>query len=70
MEPAVLFVDNHLLAVGKPAGVPVVPDKSGDPSLLDAARAWVEREFAKPGRAFLGVVQRLDRPVSGVPGNG
>ncbi len=66
MEPAVLFVDNHLLAVGKPAGVPVVPDRSGDPSLLDAARAWVEREFAKQGRAYLGVVHRLDRPVSGV----
>jgi 23S rRNA pseudouridine1911/1915/1917 synthase len=62
----VLHADNHLLAVAKPAGLPVVPDASGDESLLDVARAWVEREYAKPGRAWLGVVHRLDRPVSGV----
>ncbi len=62
----VLHCDNHVLAVCKPAGLPVVPDASGDESLLDRARAWVEREFEKPGRAFLGVVHRLDRPVSGV----
>ena len=66
MSLAVLDCDNHCLAVAKPAGVPTVPDESGDASLLDLARGWVEREFAKPGRAFLGVVHRLDRPVSGV----
>ena len=63
---AVLYADNHLLAVAKPAGLPAVPDESGDESLLDRARAWVEREYAKPGRAWLGVVHRIDRPVSGV----
>ncbi len=62
----VLFSDNHLLVVAKPAGVPIVPDSSGDESLLDIARHWVEVTFEKPGRAFLGVVHRLDRPVSGV----
>jgi len=62
----VLGCDNHVLAVAKPAGLPVVPDASGDESLLDLARAWVGREFEKPGRVFLGVVHRLDRPVSGV----
>lgn len=62
----VLHCDNHLLAVRKEAGVPCVPDETGDPSLLDLARRWVEEEFDKPGRAFLGVVHRLDRPVSGV----
>jgi 23S rRNA pseudouridine1911/1915/1917 synthase len=62
----VLYADNHLLAVAKPAGLPVVPDASGDASLLDLARAWVEHEYEKPGRAYLGVVHRLDRPVSGV----
>lgn len=62
----VLHIDNHLLFVEKPAGVPVVPDGSGDVSLLDEARSFVEQEFAKPGRAFLGVVHRLDRPVSGI----
>ncbi len=62
----VLFADNHLLAVDKPAGMPVVPDASGDPSLLDRAKEWVRRDKQKPGAVFLGVVHRLDRPVSGV----
>jgi 23S rRNA pseudouridine1911/1915/1917 synthase len=66
MELEVLHADNHVLALAKPAGVPVVPDASGDESLFDAARAWLERERAKPGAAWLGVVHRLDRPVSGV----
>lgn len=66
MQLEVLHVDNHLLALGKPAGVAVVPDDSGDESLFDAAKAWIAREFAKPGAVFLGVVHRLDRPVSGV----
>ena len=61
-----LHADNHLLAVAKPAGVPVVPDDSRDPCLLDAAKAWIKREHGKPGDVFLGVVHRLDRPVSGV----
>jgi len=62
----VLFVDNHVLAVRKAAGIPTAPDESGDESLLDVARAWVRAEFQKPGEAFLGLVHRLDRPVSGV----
>lgn len=62
----VLFADNHLLAVAKLPGTPVVPDASGDPSLLEAAKAWVRREYGKPGNVYLGVVHRLDRPVSGV----
>lgn len=62
----VLLCDNHLLAVTKPAGVPVVPDSSGDESLLERAKAWLKAEFAKPGEVFLGVVHRLDRPASGV----
>jgi 23S rRNA pseudouridine1911/1915/1917 synthase len=62
----VLFVDNHVLAVAKPAGLLVAPDGSGDASLLELARAWVRAEFRKPGDAFLALVHRLDRPVSGV----
>lgn len=65
-ELDVLYVDNHVLAVAKPAGRPVAPDASGDESLLDIARAWIAREFEKPGAVFLGLVHRLDRPVSGV----
>lgn len=66
MALEVLYCDNHLLAVVKPAGLPVVPDASGDRSLLDEAKDWVKREYAKPGAVFLGVVHRLDRPVSGI----
>lgn len=66
MSLEVLLADNHLLAVAKPAGMPVVPDESGDESLLERAKAWVKQEFSKPGEVFLGVVHRLDRPVSGV----
>ena len=62
----VLWCDNHVLAIQKPAGLPSVPDESGDESALDLARAWVKQEYNKPGDVFLGVVHRLDRPVSGV----
>ncbi len=65
-ELAVLWVDNHLLALAKPAGLPSVPDASGDTSALDLGREWVRRRYDKPGNVFLGVVHRLDRPVSGV----
>ena len=61
-----LFVDNHLIVFNKPAGLPVVPDESGDESLLCIAKVWIKKEFNKPGAVFLGVVHRLDRPVSGV----
>ena len=66
MSLSVLYSDNHLLVVEKPACMPIVRDDSGDESLFDQARNWVEVEFEKPGRAYLGVVHRLDRPVSGV----
>ncbi|MCP4094380.1 MAG: RNA pseudouridine synthase [Planctomycetes bacterium] len=62
----VLHVDNHLIVVNKPACIPVVPDSSNDESLFDLAKAWIKREYDKPGEVFLGVVHRLDRPVSGV----
>lgn len=65
-DPQLLHCDNHVIALVKPAGMPVVPDASGDLSLFDWAKAWVKREYAKPGEVFLGVVHRLDRPVSGI----
>jgi len=66
MDLEVLHCCNHVLGVSKPAGLPVVPDESGDPSLFDGAKAYLKRTFEKPGDVFLGVVHRLDRPVSGV----
>lgn len=62
----ILHADNHVVAVSKPAGQPTVPDASGDESLFDEVREWVRRTYDKPGAAWLGVVHRLDRPVSGV----
>ena len=65
-ELQILYEDNHLLAVYKPAGVLAQGDESGDPTLLDAAKAWLKDKYAKPGNVFLGLVHRLDRPVAGV----
>ncbi len=62
----VVHEDNHVLAVHKPAGLPVVPDESGDQSLLERAKLWIAERHDKPGAVFLGVVHRLDRPVSGL----
>ncbi len=61
-----LYEDNHLLAVFKPAGMLMQGDRSGRVSLLDLGKQWLTLTYHKPGRAFLGLVQRLDRPVSGV----
>jgi 23S rRNA pseudouridine1911/1915/1917 synthase len=62
----VLYEDNHLLAVLKPAGVLVQRDRSGDPSLMDAVKQYIKKKYGKPGDVYLGLVHRLDRPVSGV----
>ena len=64
--PEILHACNHVLCVAKPPGLPVVPDSSGDESLFDQVKAWIKVEYQKPGEVFLGVVHRLDRPVSGV----
>ena len=69
MDPRDLIViheDNHLLAVAKPANVLVQGDRTGDPTLLDAARAYLKQKYRKPGNVYIGLVHRLDRPVSGV----
>jgi 23S rRNA pseudouridine1911/1915/1917 synthase len=62
----ILYDDNHCLAVAKPAGALMVGDETGDETLLDQAKHWVREKYNKPGDVFLGVVHRLDRPVSGV----
>jgi RluA family pseudouridine synthase len=62
----VLFLDNHLLVVCKPSGLLVQADRTGDASLLELCRMYVKQMFNKPGKVFLGLVHRLDRPVSGV----
>jgi 23S rRNA pseudouridine1911/1915/1917 synthase len=62
----VLWEDNHLLAVSKPANLLTQGDRTGDRTVLDLARAYLREKYAKPGNVYLGLVHRLDRPVSGV----
>jgi RluA family pseudouridine synthase len=62
----VLFCDNQLLVVEKPAGMPSQADESGDADLLETARAYVAQRYQKPGATFLGLLHRLDRPASGL----
>lgn len=66
MDIKVLYEDNHLIAVYKPAGTLVQGDKSGDISLLDEVRAYIKDKYQKPGNVFLGLIHRLDRNVDGV----
>ena len=64
--PSILYLDSHLIAVCKPAGMLTQADDSGDESLMDQVKAWIKTEFNKPGNVFLGLIHRLDRNVSGV----
>ena len=62
----VLYEDNHIIVVYKESGEIVQGDKTGDKPLSETIKAWIKEKYAKPGNVFLGVVHRLDRPVSGL----
>ena len=62
----VLYEDNHVIIVSKSAGEIVQGDKTGDTPLSETVKLYIKEKYAKPGAVFLGVVHRLDRPVSGV----
>jgi 23S rRNA pseudouridine1911/1915/1917 synthase len=62
----ILYEDNHLLVVLKPVNVSVQGDASGDMDLLSLVKADLKERYHKPGRVFVGLVHRLDRPVGGV----
>jgi 23S rRNA pseudouridine1911/1915/1917 synthase len=62
----ILFEDNHLLAVNKPAGLLSQGDRSGEPSQVDVVTHDLKHRYAKPGRVYVGLLHRLDRPASGV----
>ena len=62
----VLYLDNHLLVVVKPANLPTQADASGDDDLLSILKRYIGEKFNKPGAVYLGLVHRLDRPVGGV----
>ena len=65
-ENGLLYLDNHLLVFAKPAGLLTQGDATGDPDALSLAKDFIKERFQKPGAVFLGLVHRLDRPVSGV----
>ena len=62
----VVYEDNHLIIVNKTASEIVQGDKTGDTPLSETVKQYIKEKYAKPGNVFLGVVHRLDRPVSGV----
>lgn len=62
----VLYEDNHLLAVLKPAGLATMGVSEGKPSLLSSAKDYIKRRYQKPGNVYLGAMSRLDAPVSGL----
>ena len=63
--PVVLYEDNHIIVVNKRSSDLVQGDSTGDEPLDDIVRAYIKEKYNKPGDVFLGVVHRLDRPVSG-----
>ncbi|PSR11494.1 MAG: RNA pseudouridine synthase [Bacteroidetes bacterium] len=66
MHLQVLYEDNHLIAINKPAGYLVQGDQTGDATLAEYVKDYIKTKYKKPGDVFLGVIHRLDRPVSGV----
>ncbi len=62
----VVYLDNHLLVIVKPHGLLAQADRTGDPDVLTLGKAYLKSRFNRPGNVFLGLVHRLDRPVSGL----
>lgn len=63
---AVVYEDNHLIAVNKLSGEITQGDKTGDTPLPDKIKLWLKNKYNKPGNVFCGVIHRLDRPTSGL----
>ena len=61
----VLYEDNHLLVVNKPAGIATMGAEAGEPSLVQSAKSYLKRRYDKPGNVYLGVVSRLDKVATG-----
>lgn len=66
LKSRILYEDNHLLVVNKKVGEIVQGDKTGDECLAETYKAFIARRDGKPGKVFMGIPHRLDRPVSGI----
>lgn len=66
LEGRILYEDNHILVVNKKVGEITQGDKTGDECLADSYKAFIAQRDAKPGKVFMGIPHRLDRPVSGI----
>lgn len=66
MKLDILYEDNHLIAVCKTGGMLVQGDRTNDPTLLGYVKEYLKEKYHKQGQVFLGLVHRIDRPVSGV----
>lgn len=62
----VLYEDNHIIVVYKPCNILSQGDSTGDVDMLTLIKKYIKEKYNKPGNVFLGLVHRLDRPVSGV----
>ena len=62
----ILFEDNHVIVVVKPANIPSQEDKTGDKDMLTLIKEYIKEKYNKPGNVYLGLVHRLDRPVGGI----
>jgi 23S rRNA pseudouridine1911/1915/1917 synthase len=66
MEIKILYEDNHLIAVYKPGGILTQGDETNDVNLMNEVKKYLKEKYKKPGNVFLGLLHRLDRPVSGI----
>ena len=62
----IVFEDNQILVAVKPQNIPTQADSSNDPNMLDMLKDYLVKKYNKPGKAYLGLVHRLDRPTGGV----
>ena len=62
----ILYEDNHIIVVVKPFNILSQGDSTGDKSIMDYIKEYIKNKYNKPGNVYLGLVHRLDRPVSGI----
>jgi 23S rRNA pseudouridine1911/1915/1917 synthase len=65
-QPKILYEDNHLIVADKPAGYLSQADGKGAPDMLTFLKSYISQKYDKPGDVFMGLVHRLDQPVSGI----